>query len=85
MRIAVIPVIVLTISLAGSTMPCLAQQASRPKSLEDLLEATETLKTEGTLSRPRNGSHLPAVDRAWQEYDAAVQSATARLLSAIDD
>ena len=85
MRIAVIPVIVLTISLAGSTMPCLAQQASRPKSLEDLLEATETLKTEGPLSRPRHGSHLPAVDRAWQEYDAAVQSATARLLSAIDD
>ena len=85
MRRAVIPALVLTISLAGPIIACMAQQAGRPKTLEDLLEATETVRTEGTLSRPRDGSHLPAVDKAWQQYDAAVQSATARLLSAIDD
>jgi hypothetical protein len=85
MRTAVIRALVLTISLAGPIIVCLAQQAGGPKTLEDLLEATETLRTEGTVSRPRNGSQLPAVDKAWQQYEAAVQSATARLLSAIDD
>jgi hypothetical protein len=64
----------------------LREKCSRgPKTLEDLLAAAETVRPEGTLTRPLTGSDRRAVDKAWQAYDAAVQAATTRLQSAIDE
>jgi len=85
MRNRVLLTLLATTSLAWGSAVCPAQQAGGPKTLEDLLAAAEAVRPEGTLVRPTAGIDLPAVDKAWQAYDAAVQAATTRLQSAIDE
>ena len=80
----VIRVLAVTTALAWPALACHAQKATGPKTLEGLLGATEAVRPEGTLLRPGGSSDLPAIDKAWKEYDTAVKAGTSRLLSAID-
>ena len=63
--------------------PTLGKNPPGNKTLENLLEEHAEVTPQGTVTRPRGGSTDPAINAAWDRYDAAVLAASARLLERI--
>jgi len=73
------------LAVAGPAAPAAARQKpAAPRTLENLLDGEQKVVPEGTLTRALLSSASPAIDEAWQAYDAAVQAASTKLLKAID-
>lgn len=74
---------------------CLAQQPTGPATLESLLNSDERPKPAttdadagpkrpaGTVARPKDGVKHPDLDKAWADYDAAVEKAAEGIRAAI--
>jgi len=84
--------------MLGVALPCLAQNPTGPRTLENLVnsgEAQETPAVEaeeadsgpkrpsGTVARPKNGVQHPDLNKAWAEYDAVVAQAAEEIKAAI--
>ncbi len=85
--------------LAVCSLPVAGQQPSRALTLEDLSRVDESSRTPvgkktdggnagqarlaGAITRPKDGVQHPDLDRAWEEYEAAVSKAAEGIRSAI--
>jgi hypothetical protein len=64
--------------------PTLGKKPPANKTLENLLDEHAEVPPQGTVARPHGGSTDPAITTAWEQYDAAVRAASARLLARIE-
>jgi len=80
----------LFVLLFVTLVPCLAQQPSGPPTLEDLASTGESQESQlpagrpyGALIRPADGVKHPDLDKAWADYDEAVEKVAAGMKAAI--
>jgi hypothetical protein len=86
------------VAVLGISFPCLAQNPSGTRTLENLAysgEAQNATASEseasaatakrpaGTIARPEEGVKHPDLDKAWSEYDAVVANAAEEIKAAI--